>query len=478
MKREILLALGLFTFIYFLSSLNFSRYGVLIFANEVAGKLNSDGQSQQQFNKSETFNSSMNSEGVTSEPTILVRVLLSDGVPLFEITSSGMISVTNEEGKHLGEWSPPIKVFFQSGTINLTSTGMSASSSYFKCEPTLGNVLSHRGISYNGDFILQVWRGKPLLINRVGLEEYTASVVTAEMPALWHEEALKAQAVAARTYALQRLLVNADKPFDVYATVADQLYQGLKSVHLRGLKATSDTRGKIIAFNGEPIIAYYHSASGGKTRQGSLPYLVSVDSPENSPFNSWEVEFSIKDIQEKVQASLPELGDVYDIQPVLLSPMEVKVIAIGKKGKKELNSVALRNILGVNVIRSPNYIVEVSGFLPGEDFREIHDWMRVSVISANSEKDIKVRRATVTSGLLTRPMYHRYYAAKLKEIPDRLLFKGSGYGHGLGMSQWGAKKMAEEGRSWEEIIKHYFNGVEVVNISDLNYRSKVLHQFN
>jgi stage II sporulation protein D len=130
-------------------------------------------------------------------------------------------------------------------------------------------------------------------VNAVGLEQYLAGVVAQEMPSSWPEEALKAQAVAARSYALSRRLTG--KGFDLYADVRSQVYGGIPGEHARTTAAVGATKGEVLLFDGKPIDALFHSTSGGATIDAAegfgkaVPYLVAVDDPYStlSPVHRW-----------------------------------------------------------------------------------------------------------------------------------------------------------------------------------------------
>ena len=131
-------------------------------------------------------------------------------------------------------------------------------------------------------------------VNIVGLEQYLAGVVPREMPSEWPEEALKAQAVAARSYALARR-VGGNRGFDLYADVRSQVYGGLASEHPRATAAIQETAGEVLLWEGKPIDALFHSTSGGRTLPAvevfgkAVPYLVAADDPHSalSPVHRW-----------------------------------------------------------------------------------------------------------------------------------------------------------------------------------------------
>ena len=144
--------------------------------------------------------------------------------------------------------------------------------------------------------------GKLIAINEVALEDYVKGVVPAEMNAAWHPEALKAQAMAARTYALYKIRQNGKKDFDVAASTKDQVYKGRAGADGPAGRATDETRGQVLAFQNEPILAAFFSTAAGPTEDAinvwsvDLPYLKGVECPfdMNSPLFQWRSASSIR----------------------------------------------------------------------------------------------------------------------------------------------------------------------------------------
>jgi len=147
--------------------------------------------------------------------------------------------------------------------------------------------------AYRGQIEVGVTGQKLSAINSVGLEQYLAGVVPQEMPSAWPEEALKAQAVAARSYALAHRL--GGKGFDLYADVRSQVYGGIPAEHPRTTAAIDATAGEVLLWEGKPIDALFHSTSGGTTLDAMevfgkvVPYLVAADDPHSalSPVHRW-----------------------------------------------------------------------------------------------------------------------------------------------------------------------------------------------
>lgn len=137
---------------------------------------------------------------------------------------------------------------------------------------------------YRGDIIIYNIAGTLTIVNSLPLEEYLMGVVPAEMPSKWNEEAHKAQAIAARSYALANLNKRGSKGYDLKDTPADQAYGGASSETPQTTHAVLSTRGEVLTYNNKIIPAYYHAASGGRTISAGevwnhdLPYIQSVES--------------------------------------------------------------------------------------------------------------------------------------------------------------------------------------------------------
>lgn len=259
----------------------------------------------------------------------------------------------------------------------------------------------------------------------IELEEYLLGVLAAEMPATYHEEALKAQAVAAYTYLLSKrknpdeALNGADlsdnsATHQGYLTAAgrnEKWGDKTEAYEKKLKKAVKEVSGKVIVYEGEPIIAAFHAINSGVTQSaqtvwgGEVPYLKSVNSP----------------------------GDK-------LSPDCVKTVAI-----------------------SAGEFANTAGNIDGCSLNgEAESW--IGNVKTNSDgyvKTVEIGTAELT-GLEARDALGLRSAVFTYEYKDdNFMFTTSGYGHCVGMSQYGADYMARQGSTWEEIIKHYYTGVDI-----------------
>lgn len=292
------------------------------------------------------------------------------------------------------------------------------------------------GKRYRGNLIIQPHKAGLTVINRLLIDEYLYGVVPEEMPASWNIEALKAQAVAARTFALYDKLdrKHTKEGFDVCATTDCQVYGGIDSETSATNKAINETKGKVIIYLHQPICSVFHAASGGKTDDSinvwnvNVPYLRAVDDKdEQSPYQNWTVSVTNESLSRSIKNSYSDIGTVKEIDfsglkkdPAKASkPQVIKFIGSNKKSV-ELTKTQLRSLLN---LKSSNFTIEL------EDNKK-------------AKNDI----------------------LKIDKDDKKLIFKGSGFGHRLGMSQWGAKSLADKGKNYQQILYHYYSDV---NIKDM-----------
>jgi stage II sporulation protein D len=250
------------------------------------------------------------------------------------------------------------------------------------------------------------------VINSIPIETYLLSVLPSEIPATFKIEAMKAQAVIARTYSIYFLRKNVDNNFDVDDSTNYQVYKGFNNVEDKYLKnifsAVKSTEGKIITYNDEPIIAYFHSNSGGKLKSGleyfgknsDYPYLAAKDDPYSidSPGYNWTYDLSMDQYKTlfKTDSNLS-----YDAISFNDSGYADKI----KIDNAEYNSKLFRKTVGYAKLKSETFKIEI--------------------------------------------------------LDDKIIFNGYGYGHGVGMSQWGANSMAKQNFDYKDIIEFYYPNTEL-----------------
>ena len=282
------------------------------------------------------------------------------------------------------------------------------------------------------------------------LEDYLVGVVAAEMPADFHLEALKAQAIAARTYAISHLGTYKQRGFDLLSSVASQAYNGVKNETASVREAVNATRGQILTYEGKPISAYYSANSGGYTDLPPVtwkfypPYLQAVPDPKlnahdgfpapatlaawvkerlpsfsaNPKYSArsayrWQVIVPRTEIEDRLRASA-DIGEITGL------------ITLGRQKSGRVEQVLIRGTKG-------NYLVK------GDNIRSTLGGLRSNlfVVIPKMGKD---------------------------GLPDYFFFTGAGFGHGVGLDQSGAAGMAAEGWTARQILEHYYPGTTITRL--------------
>ncbi|MBA7602549.1 Amidase enhancer [subsurface metagenome] len=327
------------------------------------------------------------------------------------------------------------------------------------------------------------------IINIIGIEEYLYGVLKKEISPRWPAEALKAQAVAARTFAIFNMNKYIDKGYNICASTNSQAYGGVNHEDPLTNRAIDETRGMIIAYKGKPINAVYHSDSGGYTEDSEnvwgsfLPYLRSVKSKfeekVSPPHHTWTCSIDEKDLTKKLQKQGYKVNSIVSIEPVKKSEtgrISELVFIIDNNEVINMKANDFRSLIGADLIRSTLFNIKVIGkeiniAKDTEDKKEIEDKKE----QGESMKEILEQKKDWTIKELLELMMKRKEerekekAEKIPEVeivksntPLTFIFSGSGNGHGVGMSQWGAYGMALQGSSYQDILKYYYQGINII----------------
>jgi stage II sporulation protein D len=281
-------------------------------------------------------------------PVSRLRVLLTSGVKTLTVNSTVDFKVRDGSGfvHTLSAGAYPLTT-----ALKLRVDGQSKASALpgpLLFQPgSAALALKHR---YRGSIQVDVSAGKLRAINMVGLEQYLYGVVPSEMPYTWHPEALKAQAIAARSYALATRRTGA---FDLYPDTRSQVYLGIEHEKPSTNAAVNATAGQVVLYDGEVAKTYFFSSSGGRTASAEdvwgepVPYLVSVPDPYDSisPHHDWGPYVFTGT---KLAKMLKMKGQVVDLQPQLNSSGRIKVLnVIGTKGTLAVPGAVLRKKMGL-----------------------------------------------------------------------------------------------------------------------------------
>jgi stage II sporulation protein D len=269
------------------------------------------------------------------------------------------------------------------------------------------------GREYTGGLEVIVGSGALAVVNELPMEDYVVGVVRAEVGDRWPPEALRAQAVAARTYAAYHRLMNVTRPYHVVATTAHQVFGGHAPAASPAWDAVRETAGQVLLWEGGLFPAFYHAESGGYTEDPrtvfttpDLPALRAVVCPFSvgSPRYHWALDLPLADVAAALERHGMTVGAVRAIEVTERTPsLRATVVTVhGTRGSLPLRGNEFRRVIGFDVLRSTLFAVAID------------------------------------DGLAR--------------------FVGRGWGHGVGMCQWGARGMAEQGFEARQILEFYYPG--------------------
>jgi stage II sporulation protein D len=277
------------------------------------------------------------------------------------------------------------------------------------------------GQSFGGMLYIANKRGLLQVVEMLDLEDYLEGVVPLELNSKWHPEALKVQAVVARTYALYQKKQNSGKDYDLVATTSDQLYGGKGIGDIRAAEAVRATHGQVLTYAGEVINSVYHSTSAGPTEDvrevwgTDLPYLHGVACPFDvqSPWYEWNRAVDLVVLEKNLRSNGFLIGAIATVTPYSFSQADrvTRIRILHSEGELILRGGEFRRILGYTTLPSTHFKIDAIG-------RQIH-------------------------------------------------FTGMGSGHGVGLCQWGAKDLAEHGVSYDRILTYYYPGVQLQDMAVL-----------
>jgi len=381
---------------------------------------------------------------VAADP--LVRVLVSEGPALVLSAAKGSLLLRDAGGQLLAVLPPDQELRLAVDPQGESAmrwqlgdgTPIALAEADLWLEPgTPEAVLQLQQRQYRGQLQLRRQLGSLQAINHLSLETYLPSVVGSEMPSSWPQSALRAQAVAARTYALRQR--RSAESFDLRATVSSQVYRGLESETASTREAVAATRGQVLTYDGQLIDAVFHSSAGGSTEASGdlwaqqLPYLVAVpDFDQSSPVHRWQERFE----PDQLQRLFAEIGGLTDLTVLVRSRTgRVRQLRLqGPDGALELSGAQLRQRLGLR-----STLIELELLRPAVD------------ASAQAPSSSELPRLPALPETL----------ADGPALLPALVIRGRGFGHGIGMSQWGAFGLAQRGASYDTILSHYYPGTRL-----------------
>jgi len=344
-----------------------------------------------------------------------IRVGLAEGLATVEIGGGPML-IQDLSGRALAEepitW---LRVLRRDGTLDWRGQRLTG----LRVSPAGGNTLRFQQRPYPG--VLEILLGPEglMVVNQLPLEEYLVGAVKAEAGDKWPLEMLKAQAIVARTYAAYHRRLNAAKPYHLVSSTANQQYAGQVAETSPAWSAVRETEGQILLWEGDLFPAFYHTDSGGYTEDpravfaaSNMPALppVRVEFPSASPHHAWILDVPLADLAAALRRGGVSVGSIVGLRVVERSAsLRVSRIAVdGTRGTATLRGNDLRRLVGYDTLKSTLFAVSVD----------------------------------------------RAYAR----------FAGRGYGHGVGLDQWSAKTMAEQGYTARQIALYYYPGATLSSL--------------
>lgn len=347
-----------------------------------------------------------------------------------------------------------------------------------KFAPLDQGTLTLNGKGYRGTFEVAPYGQAFTVINTVATDRYLVSVVGSEIPQDWHREAQAAQVIAARTYLIRHL--GSHGSYDLDGDERDQAYKGVYGEADSTEKALQRTAGLVITYAGAPIDAFYSANAGGVTENSenvwvtSLPYLRSVASPGDevalrsswgASSYDWTKEYTEPQLRQQLFRIGVNVGQIQAIDVLEKSASGGVLLARirGSLGSRDVIKDSTRFTFG---LKSQLFTVQ---FRPATDQElvKVDDATRLTelgnlgadrdAVVLSAQSSLQTDGSVLVSGFKTKQYLYR--------LPARVVFTGKGYGHRVGMSQWGMQGMAVQGADYEQIIKHYYQGVALTKIA-------------
>lgn len=305
------------------------------------------------------------------------------------------------------------------------------------------------------------------VINYLLMDHYLYGILPKEMSGKWPIEALKAQAVVARNFAITSFEKHGDEGYDLCNNTDCQVYGGHSVEAVGSNLAVDESTGDLLYYNDELVVGFYHSNSGGRTASienvwtTSIPYLKSVEDPFSvgSPNTDWVVEMTPSQISDKLAAKNYFIGSLKTIQvnAVATDGRVQEIQFIGSKGTATFKKEDMRKVFGYVTFKSIWFKVLTDGVMSVANSSQ---YAKVTLSNASAHD------GNTTSSLASKSTITVIGANGKTSVdmsPSTYTFAGHGFGHGIGMSQWGAKQMAEEGYTYDQILYHYYSDTKIIN---------------
>lgn len=404
----------------------------------------------------------------------------------YDLTSEDGFELVTEGNTVLPIPSKNIHLYYENGLMIKTDSGF-----YGPYENSMvaskNNITSVGNRKYNGSFYLDAVN--KALINNVSLEEYIYSVVSSEMGSSFEMDALKAQAVAARSYAISNLKKYIKHGYNLTNDIYSQVYLGVNNVNDKIRKAVDETKGLVAFFNGDIINATYSSSNGGVIASSEevwgnkYPYLVVKSDPysTNTPNVDWKVEVTRDNLDEILAQKTNKRNFTgLKLQKNALGRVN-NVIVSYNDGDVKLSANKFRLLFGSSKFRSTLFDVNkkvessnakpmpvkektvVVASTPGPNEGVVFDIVKLTDEEMN--KISKVQNLGISVPTSAGAGGQNIIETAV-DSSDKYVFYGKGFGHSVGLSQFGANEMAKQGFKYLDILSFYYPGIEVKVLND------------
>ena len=358
--------------------------------------------------------------------------------------------------------------YLNSASISINGTSYdNPGGGNFALMPNNGTIKINGTIYRGGVEFIPNSSSKLTVINFVNINDYIAAGVGKEMSPSWHIEALKAQAVCARSYSISTWNKHASSGFNLCSTQDCQAYQGISGESESTKRAASETLNQVLTYNGAVASTLYSSSNGGSIAYAKhvwgndVPYLQGAidiyEKPSEISNSPWKVTLTNTDIQKKLSAGGINIGNVYDMKITGADEFgrNYSVTVYGTDGTYELKNDKTRTFFG---LRSQKYTITSSASSAAELY----------AVSSSQTQKLSSYSVITATGKTTAPLNGIYImtGSGLKQqtdseslvAPGTYVLNGVGWGHAIGMSQYGAKAMADSGFLYNQILEFYYKG--------------------
>ncbi len=367
------------------------------------------------------------------------------------------------------------------GTMLVSDMGTTGALMPLDYEDGDGTVV-YSGTEYRDGIRLTVYKGSAMnVINYITMDHYLYGVIHGEMSQSYPLEALKAQAVVARSFAGQNR-THAKDGFNVCSTTHCQVYKGFAGEYPKTTQAVDETAGEMMYSEGEIVQAFYFKNSGGHTQNSEdvwsakEPYLRGVKD-EYSPDYSWSATMTFEQIKSRLEAANYSPGTIESVAITghnsagAVSELTVK----GSGGTVTLKKESVRTVLGGSDIKSTMFVLKngsAGGSMAqtpdeiyatnGSSTKKTGSTLYV-LSSSGSANKTEIEDICITDGSSTASADGAGKSGETVSIvtDGKVVFEGKGYGHGIGMPQDSAIKMAQEGMDYEEILEYFFTDIQI-----------------